>query len=168
MLSNLKAVAELPCLCGCGPKSNIEPNLLPFDCCWVWGGRGGCAKKKLLKNINETFDFVRSRKKGTFNYMRRETSMLYSYFWTLAHGNCSVCATEISRLFLQNVIFLKINTWNTNEHENHALSGLNLKKNQKKKRCDTADNLTCHNQRLIHTHIAISRKIWRLTWNQKV
>ena len=80
MLSNLKAIAELPCLCGCGPKSNIEPNLLPFDCCWVGGGRGGCAKKKLLKNINETFDFVRSRKKGTFNYMGRETSMLYSYF----------------------------------------------------------------------------------------
>ena len=100
--------------------------------------------------------------------MGRETSMLYSYFWTLAQGNCSVFATEISRLFLQNVIFLKVNTWNTNEHENHALSGLNLKKNQKKKnRCDTADNLTCHNQRLIHTHIAISRKIWRLTWNQK-
>ena len=80
MLSNLKAVAELPCLCGCGTKSNIEPNLLLFDCCWVGGGRGGCAKKKLLKNINETFDFARSRKKGIFNYMRRETSMLYSYF----------------------------------------------------------------------------------------
>ena len=68
MLSYLKAVAELPCSCGCGPKSNIEPNLLPFDCCWVGGGRSGCAKKKtLLKNINETLDSVRSRKKGIFN-----------------------------------------------------------------------------------------------------
>ena len=63
MLSNLKAVAELPCLCGCGPKSNIEPNLLPFDCCWVGGGRGGCAPKKNEKNINETFDLFEVERK---------------------------------------------------------------------------------------------------------
>ena len=133
-LSYLKAIAELPCLCGCGPKSNIEPNLLPFDCCWVWGGRGGCAKKrKLLKNINETFHSVWSRKKRIFDYMGREASMLYSYFWTLAHGNCSVCATEIIKSPLPaKYTFLKINSWNTKEHENHALSGLNLKKNKKK------------------------------------
>ena len=53
---------------------------------------------------------------------------------------------------------------------NHALNGLNPKKNnnnnnnnKKRNMYDTIDNLTCHNQRLIHTHIAISRKIWRLT-----
>ena len=44
---------------------------------------------------------------------------------------------------------------------NHALNGLNPKKNNKKKKkkrrnsYDTIDNLTCHNQRLIQTHIAI-------------
>ena len=42
---------------------------------------------------------------------------------------------------------------------NHALNGLNPKKNNKKKkrrnRYDTIDNLTCHNQRLIQTHKAI-------------
>ena len=48
---------------------------------------------------------------------------------------------------------------------NHALNGLNPKKNNKKKkkkrknRYDTIDNLTCHNQRLIQTHIAISKKL---------
>ena len=68
-------------MCGCGPKSNIEPNLSPFDCCWVGGGRGWCArKKKGLKSINETFDSARSGKKGIFNYMGKEASMLYSYF----------------------------------------------------------------------------------------
>ena len=51
-LSSLKAIAELPCLCGCGMKSNIDPNLLPFDCFWVWGGRGGCAKKE-KKNVEK-------------------------------------------------------------------------------------------------------------------
>ena len=55
---------------------------------------------------------------------------------------------------------------------NHALNGLNPKKNNNNKkrrnRYDTIDNLTCRNQRLIHTHIAISRKIWRMTRNQKV
>ena len=50
---------------------------------------------------------------------------------------------------------------------NHALNGLNPKKNnnnnkKRRNRYDTIDNLTCHNQRLIHTHIAISRQIWRL------
>ena len=43
---------------------------------------------------------------------------------------------------------------------NHALNGLNPKKNnnnnkKRRNRYDTIDNLTCHNQRLIHTHIAI-------------
>ena len=57
---------------------------------------------------------------------------------------------------------------------NHALNGLNptkittTKKKKRRNRYDTIDNLTCHNQRLIHTHIAISRKISRLTRNQKV
>ena len=37
-------------------------------------------KKKGLKSINETFDSVRSGKKGIFNYMVKEASMLYSYF----------------------------------------------------------------------------------------
>ena len=67
-------------MCGCGPKSNIEPNLSPFDCCWVGGGRVGAPKKKGLKSINETFDSVRSGKKGIFNYTVKEASMLYSYF----------------------------------------------------------------------------------------
>ena len=37
-------------------------------------------KKKGLKSINETFDSARSGKKGIFNYMGKEASILYSYF----------------------------------------------------------------------------------------
>ena len=61
---------------------NPTSNLTCYHLIVVGFGEGGVGapKKKLLKNINETFDFVRSRKKGTFNYMGRETSMLYSYF----------------------------------------------------------------------------------------
>ena len=63
-LSYLKAIAELPCLCGCGTKSNIEHNLLPFDCCWVGEGRGGCGPPpKNVKNINETFDLFEVERK---------------------------------------------------------------------------------------------------------
>ena len=130
-LSFLKAIAELPCLCG-----NPTSNLTGYHLTVVGFGEGGVGapKKKLLKNINETFHSVWSRKKRIFDYMGREASMLYSYFWTLAHGNCSVCATEIIKSPLPaKYTFLKINSWNTKEHENHALSGLNLKKNKKKK-----------------------------------
>ena len=44
-------------------KSNIEHNLLPFDCCWVGEGRGGCAPQKNVKNINETFDLFEVERK---------------------------------------------------------------------------------------------------------
>ena len=43
-------------------------------------GGVGAPKKKGLKSINETFDSVRSGKKGIFNYTVKEASMLYSYF----------------------------------------------------------------------------------------
>ena len=44
------------------------------------GGVGAPEKKKGLKSINETFDSARSGKKGIFNYMGKEASILYSYF----------------------------------------------------------------------------------------
>ena len=62
------------------PTSNLTCHHLTFV--GLGGGREGWVrqKKKGLKSINETFDSARSGKKGIFNYMGKEASMLYSYF----------------------------------------------------------------------------------------